>query len=1194
MYIISLCTVLFGCIHLLSVKSMSLTKKLIKMGFWNIEGLNIHSEDSKLNDLDFVNVVKQHDIFALSETHIGEKDVVSIDGYGCMKICRPLNKQVNRYFGGLVILYKTDLKPGIKFLEHKNNDYIWAQISREYFGLDEDLFICFTYIPPENSSYFKTRNQDTLTFIENDIVKYSTLGKICLVGDFNARTNTQKDFISNDSGRDIETIHYNPDLNLLSRVSADKVATCTRGKRLLDLCISARLRIVNGRCVGDSRGQFTCHKYGGSSVIDYLIISEESFKRILYFKVNTFAGQLSDHCSITWAFKCHLVNSDKLQAKSKCQVNMPETFKWDKMSITKFQMAFVGYDIRKNIDSFLYPDTNTDVNLAASQLAGIYIQAANKSLHKKLKRPRNHRYKNKKWYDCELKEMKRDLLLASKLLHRYPNLPETRRGFYVRLKTYKKLKKLKIRKFKEKTLSKLDSLREYDPQAYWKLLDSLKESKQSNHIPSEEWEMYFRKLNTPSTIVSEEFKQKLMDLEKLKIFNKLDFRISNIEITQAIKSLKMNKSVGFDAVSNEMLRYSQHIMTPLLNKLFNMILSQGKYPAVWCKGYIIPIFKNGDPLMPSNYRGIAILSALSKLFNRILNDRLSKFICDNNLIDQKQIGFRKGSRTSDHMFMLKTLIDVYTRNNGKLFTCFVDFKKAFDSINHQFLLYKLLKAGIGGNFYNVIKDMYVNTGTKLAVRVDDTLTPFFNSYVGVRQGDVLSPTLFNLFINDVIACLDEACDTPKLGSLNISCLLYADDLVLISQSEKGLQQAVTSLEKYCETWGLAINPDKTKIVVFNKKDILIDTNVKFGKLKIQSVESYKYLGILFAKNGNLAVAKIDLMNRGQKAMFKLNSCFKSSQPGFNTSIHLFDHVVKPVMMYASEIWGGERFASCKSIYNLLVQDTMEKCHLKHLRYSLGVSKKAPKLAVYGETGRFPLLVEAISNTVKYYIRLCSFSVNENELLVNALHECQRLNLKKPWLHNVKDILKKSGISLSSAHLMNPLLITKRVKAYLQAEFIKGWKSELENDKRSKGHGNKLRTYRSFKTTFSKEYYLEDCIVTKHRQALSRLRMGAHKLQIEVDRYTTKNRIPPEQRICKICNLGICEDEFHLVMVCPKYHNLRQIMFNNVLEKFPCFQSLDIETKFFCLMANADECVIQWLGSFVYSCFIMRNSQQVQQ
>ena len=112
---------------------MSLTKKYIKMGFWNIEGLNVHSDDSKLNNVDFVNIVKQHDLFVLAETHIGEQDEVRVDGYGCMKICRPLNKHINRYFGGIAILYKIGLRAGIKFLEHKNNDYVWLHLNRDVF-----------------------------------------------------------------------------------------------------------------------------------------------------------------------------------------------------------------------------------------------------------------------------------------------------------------------------------------------------------------------------------------------------------------------------------------------------------------------------------------------------------------------------------------------------------------------------------------------------------------------------------------------------------------------------------------------------------------------------------------------------------------------------------------------------------------------------------------------------------------------------------------------------------------------------------------------------------------------------------------------------------------------------------------------------------------------------------------------------
>ena len=238
-----------------------------------------------------------------------------------MKICRPLNKHINRHFGGIAVLYKSELKPGITFLEHQNNDYLWLKMDRQFFGLDEDVFMCIVYIPPENSSYYKVRNQDTLAYINEDLAKYTTLGKIILAGDFNARSNVKNDFIRNDNGDDIDTFHYIADKEILTRNSQDMADACSRGRKLIDMCISARLRIANGRCMGDSLGQFTCHKYGGSSVIDYLITSEENLKRIMYFRVNPFLGQLSDHCCISWAMKCNLLKSKDFLCRAKPNID---------------------------------------------------------------------------------------------------------------------------------------------------------------------------------------------------------------------------------------------------------------------------------------------------------------------------------------------------------------------------------------------------------------------------------------------------------------------------------------------------------------------------------------------------------------------------------------------------------------------------------------------------------------------------------------------------------------------------------------------------------------------------------------------------------------------------------------------------------------------------------------------------------
>ena len=171
--------------------------------------------------------------------------------------------------------------------------------------------------------------------------------------------------------------------------------------------------------------------------------------------------------------------------------------------------------------------------------------------------------------------------------------------------------------------------------------------------------------------------------------------------------LKCKKAPGLDRIKNEMLKYSQHILTPLLIRLFNGILQTGIYPSSWSNSYIIPIHKSDDPTLPANYRGIAISSSLAKLFNTILNNRLNEFIISNSVINEVQIGFRKGSRTSDHMFIIKTLIDKYTMNGNKLFACFVDFRKAYDSVNHMKLLLKLKHIGVGSLFYNLVKDMYL-------------------------------------------------------------------------------------------------------------------------------------------------------------------------------------------------------------------------------------------------------------------------------------------------------------------------------------------------------------------------------------------------------------------------------------------------------------------------------------------------------
>ena len=176
----------------------------------------------------------------------------------------------------------------------------------------------------------------------------------------------------------------------------------------------------------------------------------------------------------------------------------------------------------------------------------------------------------------------------------------------------------------------------------------------------------------------------------------------------------------------------------------------------------------------------------------ILSNRLESFAKENKLIDDTQIGFKKGSRKVDHMFILTTLIDKYVEKlKSPLYVCFVDFRKAYDSVWRQALLYKLSRMNINGLCFNIISSMYGNN--KMSITVDKShRSHFFTSNVGVRQGDAISPILFNLYVSDFQSYIGLDSDAPRLNTSLVNCLMYADDLVLMSQTEIGLQVLLTN------------------------------------------------------------------------------------------------------------------------------------------------------------------------------------------------------------------------------------------------------------------------------------------------------------------------------------------------------------------------------------------------------------------
>ena len=186
----------------------------------------------------------------------------------------------------------------------------------------------------------------------------------------------------------------------------------------------------------------------------------------------------------------------------------------------------------------------------------------------------------------------------------------------------------------------------------------------------------------------------------------------------------------------------------MLTQTFNVVLLSGHIPNEWATGVIKPIYKNkGDINDPDNCRGITLLICLGKLFTSVINERLTVFIDSNQIMSEAQAGFRKGYSTTDQLFTLKCIVELFLCQGRRLFCTFVDYSKAFDSINRATLWKNLISCGISGKVLRVILNMYKSI--KSCVMANGMQSEFFESHVGLRQGENVSPLLFELVLNDM-------------------------------------------------------------------------------------------------------------------------------------------------------------------------------------------------------------------------------------------------------------------------------------------------------------------------------------------------------------------------------------------------------------------------------------------------------------
>ncbi len=253
--------------------------------------------------------------------------------------------------------------------------------------------------------------------------------------------------------------------------------------------------------------------------------------------------------------------------------------------------------------------------------------------------------------------------------------------------------------------------------------------------------------------------------------------------------------------------------------------------------------------------------------------------------------------------MRATVNKVVTEQGKRMYACFVDFQKAFDSVWHDGLFRKLENMGINGNLLGLIKDIYKKT--ECAVKINDKTTQFFNYSKGVLQGNPLSPLLFNLFINDIFQNVRNDESLITLDGVNyFNALMYADDLILMSPTPEGLQKSLDALHKYCNTWKLKINIKKTKCMTFSKGTIRKPIAFFVGGHKIDHTRNFKYLGFtITGAKCDFAPTLKDLSYKATRAIYALRSRLPFNTLPIKTMIRIFNSCIMPILTYGSEIWG---------------------------------------------------------------------------------------------------------------------------------------------------------------------------------------------------------------------------------------------------------------------------------------------------
>lgn len=438
-----------------------------------------------------------------------------------------------------------------------------------------------------------------------------------------------------------------------------------------------------------------------------------------------------------------------------------------------------------------------------------------------------------------------------------------------------------------------------------------------------------------------------------------DFRVSPQNVYNAIHSLKLKKSSSGDGIVTEHLKYAHPSLIIHLSLCFNSMFSHSYLPDSLMEVHIIPLVKNkcGDLTNVQNYRPIAIASSVSKVLERCILNSCSDLLSTSD----NQFGFKQKHSTDQCIFVLKETVRHFIENESPTFVCFLDASKAFDKVNHWTLFDKLIRRNVPKSVVKLLVFWYRHQSFR--VKWNGCFSSSFTVCNGVRQGSILSPYLFSVYLDDLSKRLNESDAGCNMFGKLINHLLYADDLAIMASSLQGLQQLLDICSEFAVEHDLVYHPTKSVCIAFLPRCLsnINCVNPTLSGNNLEFVQNVTYLGHIITHD---LCDDDDIDNQRRKLCIRSNVLIRRfNRCSDSVKCTLFRSYVTP--LYCCSLWHDYRVAS---------KDTIRVTYNKALRRLFRLPTQC-SVSLNFVKRRLPSFQETVRKSTCSLMSRCKSSIN---------------------------------------------------------------------------------------------------------------------------------------------------------------------------------------------------------------------------